>query len=109
MCVKPMEDIATMLRKALIRTLVIVIAVVAVFFASFNPTVASARGGFRGGGFHGGGFRGGGFHGGGFRGRGFVGRGFRGRGRGFGFYGGPVYYGGYSCWRWWGGVRVWVC
>jgi hypothetical protein len=28
---------------------------------------------------------------------------------GGGFYGGPVYYGGYSCWRWYGRARVWVC
>jgi hypothetical protein len=81
-----------------------------------SPTVASARGGFGGGGFHGGGggfhggfggggFHGGGFHGGGFHGGGFRGGGFRGAGIGLGLglglagayaaYGYPYGYGGY--------------
>src|SRR6266481_1615598 len=47
------------------------------------PSVASARGGFGGGGggFHGGGFGGGAFHGGGFGGSGVRGGGFGGGGR----------------------------
>jgi hypothetical protein len=65
---------------------------------ALSATEASARhGGWGGGGFafHGGGFR----HFGGFR--------------HVGFYGGPVYAYGYSCWRWvptyWGLRRVWIC
>lgn len=63
------------------KTMIALFAMASV--AMLTPDVASARGGFGGGGFHGGGFGGGGFHGGGFGGGGFRaasigGGGFRG-------------------------------
>jgi hypothetical protein len=63
------------------KTMMALIAVASIGLLS--PTVASARGGFGGGGFHGGfgGFHGG-FGGGGFRGGGFRGGGFHGGWRG---------------------------
>lgn len=107
------------------KMLLILAAIVGVAFA---PTLASARGGFRGGGvIRGGGFRGGGFRGGfrGGRGLGFVGPAIGlglGLGLGAGYYGGYYgspygAYGAYGCWRRtvmytpWGPQvrRVWVC
>jgi hypothetical protein len=81
------------------RKFVLIIAAL-VGAVTFVPTVASARGGFRGGGFARGGFRGGGF-----RGRGFgwgapavglgIGLGLAGAGYSGGYYGGYPY----GCWR----------
>src|SRR5437868_15166103 len=75
------------------KTMIALFAMASV--AMLTPDVASARGGFGGGGFHGGGFGGGGFHGGGFHGGGFGGGGFHGGGfRGSAFHGGSGFRGG---------------
>jgi hypothetical protein len=66
------------------KTLIFLAGAVVIGAAALAPNFASARGG------HGGG-----------------GGGYYGYGR-FG-YGGPVYDSGYSCWRWYGRRRVWVC
>ena len=74
------------------KTLIALAGAVVIGAAALTPNLASARGGHGGHGGHG-------FHGGGHFHHGFRGGGF----------GGPVYYGGYSCWRWYGRARVRVC
>ena len=71
------------------KSFMAMVAAVAIGAAALlAPDVASARSGWHG--FHGGHSYG-----------------------GFRFYGAPVYYGGYSCWRWvptrFGYAKVWVC